>query len=57
MSVRCDGRYYSEPQPHFMTFDMEKRHFVFERAGGNILVGEIMSATDEQLGLSPSGWG
>jgi hypothetical protein len=55
-SIRCDGKYYLQQQPYFVTFDIEKRHFVFERAGGNILVGEIMSATDEQLGLSPS-WG
>lgn len=40
-----------------MTFDIEKSHFVFERAGGNIITGEIISATDEQLDLSLRGAG
>ena len=57
MSVRCDGQYFREPQPYFMTFDIEKSHFVFERAGGNIITGEIISATDEQLDLSLRGAG
>lgn len=37
ISVRCDGSYFREPQPYFMTFDIEKRHFVYERAGGNLI--------------------
>lgn len=57
MSVRCDGSYYAEPQPYFMTFDIEKRRFVFERVGGNIITGEIISANDEQLDLSLRGAG
>ncbi|WP_334406006.1 hypothetical protein [Bradyrhizobium sp. AZCC 2289] len=40
-----------------MTFDIEKSHFVFERAGGNIITGEIISTTDEQLDLSLRGAG
>jgi hypothetical protein len=57
MSVRCDGKYFTDPQPYFMTFDIEKRHFVFERVGGNIITGEIISANDEQLDLSLRGTG
>jgi hypothetical protein len=57
MSVRCDGQYFREPQPYFMTFDIETSHFVFERAGGNIVTGEIISATGEQLDLSLRGAG
>jgi hypothetical protein len=57
MSVRCDGSYFAEPQPYFMTFDIEKRRFVFERAGGNILTGEITSGNDERLDLSLRGAG
>ena len=43
MSVRCDGSYFLERQPYFMT-EVEKRHFLVERAGGNIITGEIISA-------------
>jgi hypothetical protein len=57
MSVGCDGKYFREPQPYFMTFDIEKRHFVFERAGGNIITGEIILVDDEQLDLSLRGSG
>lgn len=57
MSVGCDGNYFSKPQPYFMTFDIERRHFVFERAGGNIITGEIISVDDEQLDLSLRGIG
>jgi hypothetical protein len=57
MSVRCDGQYFREPQPYFVTFDIEKSRFVFERAGGNIVTGEIISANDEQLDLSLRGAG
>jgi hypothetical protein len=32
-----------------VTCDVEKSHFVFERAGGNIATGEIISANDEQV--------
>lgn len=57
MSVRCDGQYFRDPQPYFMTFDIETNHFVFERAGGNIITGEIISATDDRLDLSLRGTG
>jgi hypothetical protein len=56
-SVRCDGADFREKQPYFMTFDVEKGHFIFERAGGNIITGEIISANDEQLDLSLRGDG
>jgi hypothetical protein len=56
-SIRCDGKYYLQQQPYFVTYDIEKSHFVFERAGGNIVTGEIISANDEQLDLSPRGAG
>jgi len=56
-SIRCDGKYYLQQQPYFVTFDIEKRHFVFERAGGNIITGEISSENDEQLDLSLRGTG
>jgi hypothetical protein len=52
MSVRCDGQHFRETHPYFVTFDIEKSRFVFERAGGNIVTGEIISANDEQLDLS-----
>jgi hypothetical protein len=57
MSVRCDGQYVREPQPYFVTFDIEKNHFMFERAGANIVTGEIISTNDEQLDLSLRGIG
>lgn len=57
ISVRCDGSYFREPQPYFMTFDIEKRHFVYERAGGNLITGEIISANDDKLELSLRGTG
>jgi hypothetical protein len=57
ISFRCDGQYFREPQPYFMTFDIEKRHFVFERAGGNLIPGEIASVSDELLDLSLRGVG
>lgn len=57
MSIRCDGKYYLQQQPYFMTFDIEKRRLVFERVGGNIITGEIISENDEQLDLSLRGTG
>jgi hypothetical protein len=57
ISLRCDGQYFREPQPYFMTFDIEKRRFVFERAGGNIITGDITSVNDELLDLSLRGVG
>jgi hypothetical protein len=51
-SVRCDGKYYQQQQPYFVTYDLETNHFVFERAGGNILTGEIIAANDGQLDFS-----
>jgi hypothetical protein len=59
LSVRCDGPTYSTrgPEPYFMTFDVETRHFVFERPGGNVLAGEIISANDDRLELSLTGAG
>jgi hypothetical protein len=51
-SIRCDGKYYLHQQPYFVTYDIERSHFVFERVGGNIVTGEIISANDEQLNLS-----
>jgi hypothetical protein len=59
MSVRCSGPNYSktEPKAYFITTDIEKRHFVFEDPGGNILKGEIISANDELLDLSLRGNG
>jgi hypothetical protein len=51
-SVRCDGKYYQQQQPYFVTYDLKTNHFVFERAGGNIVTGEIIAATDAQLDFS-----
>src|SRR5258708_38251094 len=51
-SMHCDGKYYQQSQPYFVTFDLEANHFVYERAGGNILPGEIIAANDERLDLS-----
>ena len=51
-SVRCDGKYYQQQQPYFVTYDLETNHFVFERAGGNIVTGEIIAANDAQLDFS-----
>jgi hypothetical protein len=56
-SVRCDGKYFQEQQTYFVTYDIEKGHFIFERAGGNNISGEIISANDEQLNLSLRGDG
>jgi hypothetical protein len=57
MSFRCDAQYFNKLQPYFMTFDIEKHHFMFERAGGNIISGEITSVNDELLDLSLRGSG
>jgi hypothetical protein len=57
ISFRCDGQYFSKLQPYFMTFDVEKRHFIFERDGGNIITGEITSVNDDHLDLSLRGQG
>ncbi|MBR0742250.1 hypothetical protein JQ581_35460 [Bradyrhizobium liaoningense] len=51
-SIRCEGRYYQQQQPYFVTYDLESAHFVFENPGGNILPGEIIRASDAQLDLS-----
>ena len=55
-SIRCDGKYFQQQQPYFVTF-VSKNHFVFERPGGNLVTGEIVSANDEQLDLSLRGAG
>ena len=52
MSMLCDGKFYQQRQPYFVTFDLAANHFVYERAGGNILPGEIIAANDERLDLS-----
>ena len=52
ISFRCDGQYFREPQPYFMTFDIENRHFLFARAAGNTIPGDITSVSDELLDLS-----
>ena len=52
ISVRCDGKYYQQQQPYFVTYDFETNHFVFERVGGNIVTGEIIAANDAQLDFS-----
>ena len=51
-SIRCDGKSYQQQQPYFVTYDLETKHFVFERAGGNIVTGEIIAANDAQLDFS-----
>jgi len=51
ISFRCDGQYFREPQPYFMTFDIENRHFLFARAAGNTIPGDITSVS-ELLDLS-----
>ena len=51
-SIRCDGQYYQQQQPYFVTYDLETNHFVFERPGGNKLPGEIIAVSDAQLDLS-----
>src|SRR5882762_4214313 len=56
ISFRCDVP-YRQLQSYFMTFDVEKRHFVFEGAGGNIITGEITSMNDDLLDLSLRGNG
>ena len=40
-----------------MTFDIENRHFLFERAAGNTIPGDITSVSDELLDLSLRGVG
>ena len=52
ISVRCDGKYYQQQQPYFITYDLETNRFAFERAGGNILIGEIVAANDARVDLS-----
>jgi hypothetical protein len=52
MSMQCDGKFYQQRQPYFVTFDLAANHFVYERVGGNILPGEIIAANDERLDLS-----
>jgi hypothetical protein len=52
ISIRCDGKYYQQQQPYFVTYDLEKNHFVFERPGGNIITGEIIAANDARLDFS-----
>jgi len=56
-SIRCDGKYFQQQQPYFVTYDIERGHFIFERPGGNILTGEIIAANDAQLDLSLRGAG
>jgi hypothetical protein len=56
-SMHCDGKYFQQTQPYFVTYDLETNHFVFERPGGNILSGEIIGINDERLDLSLSGAG
>jgi hypothetical protein len=56
-SIRCDGKYFQQQQPYLVTYDIEKSHFIFERPGGNLVTGEIVSANDEQLDLSLRGAG
>jgi hypothetical protein len=51
-SMHCDGKYYQQTQPYFVTYDLETNHFVFERPGANILPGEIIGINDERLDLS-----
>ena len=53
-SIRCEGQYYQQQQPYFVTYDLETSHFVFERPGGNKLPGEIVTVNDAQLDLSLS---
>jgi hypothetical protein len=56
-SMHCDGKYYQQTQPYFVTYDLETNHFVFERPGSNILPGEIIGVNDERLDLSLSAAG
>jgi hypothetical protein len=56
-SMYCDGKYYQQTQPYFVTYDIETRHFLFERPGSNILSGEIVGINDERLDLSLSATG
>ena len=52
MSIRCDGKYFLQQQPYFLTYDVEKNHFVFEFPDGNIFTGEFIVANDARLDLS-----
>jgi hypothetical protein len=52
VSIRCDGKYYQQQQPYFVTYDIETGYFLFERPGGNIVTGEIVATNDAQLDFS-----
>jgi hypothetical protein len=51
-SIRCDGKYFLQQQPYFLTYDLEKSHFLLEFPGSNILTGEFIAADDARLDLS-----
>ncbi|MBR0822700.1 hypothetical protein [Bradyrhizobium liaoningense] len=52
-SIRCDGKYYQQQQPYFVTYDLETNHLVYENPGGRSkLPGEIIAVSDAQLDLS-----
>jgi hypothetical protein len=49
-SIRCEPKYFEQhPQPYFVVYDLETKHFLFERPGGNKLLGEIIAVNDAQL--------
>jgi len=52
LSISCDGKFYLQQQPYFVTYDLQTNHFVWERAGGNIVTGEIIATSEAQLELS-----
>src|SRR5262245_35684506 len=51
-SIRCDGKYFLQQKPYFLTYDVEKNRFVLEFPDGNIFPGEFITANDAQLELS-----
>lgn len=51
-SVRCDGKYYDQQQPYFVTYDIETNHFIYENPSASILPGELVAVSDAKLELS-----
>jgi hypothetical protein len=50
--MQCDGKFYQQRQPYFVTFDLATNHFVYEPVGGNVLPGEVVDTNDDRLDLS-----
>lgn len=51
-SIHCDGKFYLQQQPYFVTYDLETNYVMWERAGGNIVTGEIIAISGAQLEFS-----